>query len=172
MQCILEGETCYVKLHGTHAEYFKCCVRAGNASILVQWCSVKAGQIARKLQAFAALLTLLLASVPTLAESLPAPDLSACCNTSYCPLHHHQVQDLQRDKSNCDAQGHSAGNNCSMRACETAPNPVVGTALFVLVAPIALTYRASVEPAPILVSSFVPFHLNLPSTPPPRTFPS
>jgi len=114
----------------------------------------------------------LLASVPTLAESLSAPDLSACCNTSYCPLHHHQVQDFQRDKSNCDAQGHSAGNNCSMRACETAPNPAVGTALFVLVAPIALTYRASVEPAPILVSSFVPFHLNLPSTPPPRTFPS
>ena len=55
-------------------------------------------QIARKIQAVAALVALLLASIPALAESLAAPDLPACCNTVYCPMHHRQARDLQQDK--------------------------------------------------------------------------
>ena len=130
------------------------------------------GQIARKLQAIAALAALLLVGVPTLAESLSPPDGSACCSTSYCPLHHRQIEDLQKDKSKCDAQGHLAGNECSMRACDLAPSPAVGTALFVLTAPISIAFQTNVEPAPALVSMFLPFSLNLPTTPPPRTIPS
>jgi hypothetical protein len=126
----------------------------------------------RKFLAILALSALLLATLPALEESLLASELPACCNTMYCPLHHRQTRDLQRDKSNCDAQSHSAGNDCSMRACDTPPNPAVGTALFVLVAPMAIPYRTNAEPAPIQISGFFPFHLNLPSTPPPRTLPS
>jgi hypothetical protein len=126
----------------------------------------------RKFLAILALSTLLLASLPALAESLSASELPACCNTVYCPLHHRQGGNLQQDKGNCDAQGHSAGNGYSMRACDTPPNPVAGTALFVLVAPVAIAYRAIAEPAPIHVSLSFPIHLNLPSTPPPRTLPS
>jgi hypothetical protein len=126
----------------------------------------------RKLMAVIALFALLLTSVPALAESLSASELQACCNTAYCPLHHHKVQDLRKDKSHCDAQGHAAGNDCSMRACDTSPSPAVGNALYVLTVPAAIAYRASSEPAPMCVSLFLPVHLNLPSTPPPRTLPS
>jgi hypothetical protein len=129
---------------------------------------MKFGQFARKLQAIAALLALFIATVPALADSLSSPDLSACCTTSYCPVHHRKAQDLQRDKNKCDTQISSADNDCSMRACDTAPTPAVGTALFVLAAPMSISYRAIAEPAPILISEFFPFHLNSPSTPPPR----
>jgi hypothetical protein len=126
----------------------------------------------RKFLAIFALSTLLLTSLLPLAESLSAADLPACCNTAYCPLHHRQGGNLQQDKSICGAQDHTAGNDCSMRACDTAQNPVVGTALFVLTAPAEIAYRASAEPATILVSLFFPVHLNFPSPPPPRTLPS
>src|ERR1022692_3220516 len=114
----------------------------------------------RKILAIFALSALLLSSLPALAESLSAADLPACCNTAYCPLHHRQGGNLQRDKGICGTQGHTAGNDCSMRACDTAPSPVVGTALFVLIAPAEIAYRASVEPATIHVSLFFPIHLN------------
>jgi hypothetical protein len=133
---------------------------------------MKHGEIARKLQAIAALIALLLGGVPTLADSLSTPDLSSCCTTLYCPLHHRQAEDLQRDKSICDTQGHSAENDCSMRACDSAPNPAVGSALFVLAAPMSISYRPIAEPVLALDSEFFPFHLNLPTTPPPRTLPS
>ena len=168
----MNGETSDVKLRGTHLESFCCCTKAGNARILVLRRNMNIGQIARKLQAFAALFALLLSAAPLLAASLSAQDLSACCATSYCPVHHRQARDLQKDKNNCDAQGHSAGNDCSMRACEMAPNPAVGTTLLVLAAPPAISHRVIAEPAPALISAFFPFHLNLPTTPPPRTLPS
>jgi hypothetical protein len=133
---------------------------------------MKVGQIARKLQAIAALVALLMAGIPALADSLATPDMSACCTTSYCPLHHRNTKDLQKDKSICDTQGHSTENDCSMRACDMAPNPAVGTALFVLGAPMSISYRPVAEPVPALFSEFFPFHLNLPTTPPPRTLPS
>jgi hypothetical protein len=126
----------------------------------------------KKLSAALTLFALLIASVPALAESLAPADLPACCNTAYCPLHHRQTQDLKKDKSMCGSPGQMAGNDCSMRACDAPQNPAVGTSLFVLVAPVGLSYQAYVEPAPIQVSGYFPFHLNLPSTPPPRTLPS
>ena len=148
------------------------CATERTACIMHKRSSMKIRQISRKLQAILALLALLVASVPTLAESLSASDLPACCNTSYCPLHHRQGVTFQQDKTDCGAHGQAAGNDCSMRACDAAPNPAVGTALFVLVTPIAIVYRSSAEPAPILVSRFFPVSLNIPSTPPPRTLPS
>ena len=169
---ILNGESSHVKLHGRHFESLICCIRVGNAGILVLRRNMNSSQIARKLQAFAALFALLLSAAPLLAASLSALDLSACCTTSYCPVHHRQARDLQKDKNNCDAQGRSAGNDCALRACDTPPNPAVATALLVLMAPPAISYRVVAEPAPVLVSAFFPFHLNLPTTPPPRTLPS
>ena len=103
-----------------------------------------------------------------LAESLSAADLPACCNTIYCPLHHRQMSDLQRDKSNCDAMGIPGQNDCSMRACDAAPNPIVGTAAFVLVVPVALRGPAVAEAAPAPVSRVLPLRchdpLNTPSS--------
>jgi hypothetical protein len=129
-------------------------------------------KMARRLLAYVALFGMLLASVPALADSFSASELSACCNTLYCPLHHRQSQDLQKDKSICDLQGHSKGNDCSMRACDTAPSPVVEIAPFVLVAPLAIGYQSELESAPVPAPNFFPFNVSIPSTPPPRVLPS
>jgi hypothetical protein len=128
--------------------------------------------IPRKLLAVAALLALLAASTPALAESLSASDSPACCNTTYCPVHHRQGRDIQKDKRNCDTAGHPARNDCSMRACDATPTQAVGTALFTLAAPITISYEATVQATPLSLSSFVPFVVSLPSTPPPRLLPS
>jgi hypothetical protein len=128
--------------------------------------------IPRKLLAVAALLALLAASTPALAESLSAADSPACCNTAYCPVHHRQSRDMQKDKTNCDTAGHPTRTDCSMRACDASPNQAVGTALFTLAAPVTISYQATVQAAPLSMSSFVPFVVSLPATPPPRTFPS
>jgi hypothetical protein len=125
--------------------------------------------VVRKLAAFAALLALLLPGVSGLAETLSAAELPACCNTIYCPLHHRQMSDLQKDKSNCNAKG-TGQNDCSMRACDAAPNPIVGTAVFILVIPAALRGPAVAEAAPALASQFFPYVATIPVTPPPRTF--
>lgn len=129
-------------------------------------------EMMRKLLTVVALSALLVASVPALAELLSASDLPACCNTVYCPMHHRQAGNPQGDKSNCDAKGNPMGNDCSMRACDTAPNPVVGTTTFVLVAPFAVRYPPSAEPLQIQAARFFPFIVSIPLTPPPRTLPS
>jgi hypothetical protein len=126
----------------------------------------------RKILAILSLSALLLASVPALAESFAASDLPACCNTAYCPLRHRQARDLNRDKMLCGAAGQMTQNECSMRACDMAPNPAVGTPLFVLAAPPAIAYRVETVRAPLATSLFFSTHLNLPSTPPPRALPS
>ena len=129
-------------------------------------------EMARKFQAVAALFALLSTGVPTLAESLSASNLPACCNTVYCPVHHRQIHELQKDRTNCDAQGNPVRNDCSMRACDTTVSPAVGTAPFVLVAPLAMRYPESAEPAQIQAPRFFPFSASIPLTPPPRTLPS
>src|ERR1700726_4441201 len=101
-----------------------------------------------KLAALAAIVALLLPGVSAVAETLSAADLPACCNTSYCPVHHRQKSNLQKDKTNCAAIGMPGQNDCSMRACDAAPNTIVGTAAFVLVTPIALRGPAVAEAAP------------------------
>jgi len=126
----------------------------------------------RKLAAVAALLALLLPCVSAVAETLSAADLLACCNTTYCPVHHRQGRNLQKDKSNCDTFGMPGQNDCSIRACDAAPNPIVGTAAFVLVTPIALRGPAIAEATPVSPAKFFPYVASIPLTPPPRTFPS
>ena len=133
---------------------------------------MKLWQVAKRFLIAASLFALLTASVPGLAESLSTSNLPACCNSVYCPMHHRQVRDLDQDKNNCGAQGQRDGNDCSMRACDTSPNIALGTAPFVLAAPVEISYLMNSEPAPIQISGFLPFHLNVPSTPPPRTLPS
>jgi hypothetical protein len=127
-------------------------------------------QLMRRFAATLALLALLLPGVSSLAESLSASDLPACCNTSYCPLHHRDASSLQRDRKNCDSTGAPEQNNCSMRACDAVSKPVVGSALFVLITPAALRGPSTAE-----VTFFFPFHVfpsapSFPLTPPPRPF--
>jgi len=119
-----------------------------------------------------ALLALLLPCVSALAETLSTADLPACCNTAYCPVHHRQGLNLQKDKSNCDPLGIPGQTDCSMRACDSAPNPVVGTGVFVLVAPFALRVPTGAEGAPAVASPFFPYVATIPLTPPPRILPS
>jgi hypothetical protein len=133
---------------------------------------MKLRQIARKIQAIAALFAMLATSVAGLAESLPASGVPACCNTIFCPVHQREAREQQRDKSICDSQGKSSRNDCSMRACDTMTAPVVGTAPFVLVAPLTMRSPASSEPAQVQAPQFFPFIASIPLTPPPRTLPS
>jgi hypothetical protein len=126
----------------------------------------------RRLAAIAALLALFLPGVTALAERLSAADLPACCNTAYCPVHHRQMSNFQKDKSNCAAMGVPGQTDCSMQACDAASNPIVGTVAFVLVTPVALRRPTSAEAAPALASQFFPYVSAIPSTPPPRIFPS
>jgi len=128
--------------------------------------------IPRKLLAVVALLALLAASTPAFAEALSASNSLACCNTAYCPVHHRQSREMQKDKSNCDAHGKTGAPDCSMRACDPAPNQAVGTTSFTLTAPITIFYEATAQAAPLSFSAFVPYVFSLPSTPPPRPLPS
>jgi hypothetical protein len=132
------------------------------------WSPPKLRDALRKSAAIAALLALLLPGVSALAGALSAADLPACCNTIYCPLHHRQMSDVQKDKSNCDAMGEHT--ECSMRACDASSKPIVGTVALDLVAPIALRGPAVAEAAPALASQFFPSVATIPLTPPPRTF--
>src|ERR1700687_1708916 len=118
---------------------------------------MRPSDIPRKLLAIALLFALLAASTPALAESLSASEPPVCCNTTYCPVHHRQGRNMQKDKSNCGAQGKMAGADCSMRACDTTPNQAVGTAPFTLAAPITIFYEATAQPAPLSLSGFLPF---------------
>jgi hypothetical protein len=122
----------------------------------------------RKFAAVAGLVALLLPCAFMLAETLSASDLPACCNTAYCPLHHRQMSELQKDKNNCGAMGAAGQNNCSMRACDAAPTPMVGTFTFVLVTPVILRVPALAEATAVLASQSFPFVAAAPSIPPPR----
>lgn len=122
-----------------------------------------------KLVAVVALLALLAPGVSTLAETLSAGDLPACCNTAYCPVHHRQTRDLQKDKATCGAMGQ---NSCSMRACDAPGTPVVGTAVFVLTTPVALRSPAFAESTPPLVTGNFVSVATIPPIPPPRTLAS
>lgn len=124
----------------------------------------------RKLAAIAALVALLLPGLSVLAGALSAADLPACCGTIYCPVHHRQLRDLQKDKSNCDSIG-MPGHDCSMRACDAEPAPMVGAVIFVLVAPVTLNGPAVAEAAPVSASRFSPYVASVPLTPPPRILP-
>ena len=128
----------------------------------------------RKLAAVTALLALLLPVFSLLAGTLAAGDLPACCGTAICPVHHRQMRDLQRDKSNCASNGTPGQRDCSMRACDAPQNPAVGTSAFVLLAPVrfALNVPAAEEAAPNSASRYSPSVAPIPLTPPPRTLPS
>lgn len=124
--------------------------------------------IGRKFAAIAGLLAMLLPGVSTLAEALSAADLPACCNTAYCPVHHRQSRDLQKDKHNCDSMGIPGQHDCSMRACDAPQAPAIGSPSFVLVVPVTLGIPTVAEGAPATVVLFAPFVFAAPITPPPR----
>ena len=124
----------------------------------------------RKLTAIVALFTLLLPGVSALADSLSASTLPACCNTSYCPLHHYDANSLQRDRKNCDSTGSPDRKDCSMRACDAVSKPIVGSALFILVTPMAFRGPSPTEVDFSFAFLAVPSVTSFPLTPPPRTF--
>jgi hypothetical protein len=158
--------------HTRHYFLAGSCMKAHNDSMLRHRYPMRPSDIPRKLLAVVALLTLLAASTPAFAEALSASNSLACCNTAYCPVHHRQSRDLQKDKSNCDSHGKTGAPDCSMRACDSAPNQAVGTTPFTLAAPITIFYEATAQPAPLSLSGLVPYVFSLPSTPPPRLLPS
>jgi hypothetical protein len=127
-------------------------------------------RVANKILAGASLFALLTASVPGLAESMSASSLPACCNTAYCPVHHRQMSNLQKDKANCDAMGVPGQNNCSMRSCDAAPNPIIGSVTFVLVTLVGFRGPAVAGDAPAFTAQHFPLAFTIPITPPPRTF--
>ena len=124
--------------------------------------------VLRKIAATAAILAMLLPGFSILAETISAADLPACCNTTYCPLHHRDSRGLQKDKSDCNAKGIPAQQDCSMRACDSAQLPAVGTSVFVLTAPVTLPAPTTAEPAVAASFLFSPFVFAVPLTPPPR----
>lgn len=133
---------------------------------------MKLRDISRKLLAVTALFALLAASTPALADSLSATDPASCCNTVYCPLHHSQGKNMQKDKSNCDSHGKTGAADSSMRACDDTAHQVMADASFTLTAPATIFYETMTEPAPLSLADFFPFVVSLPSTPPPRTLSS
>jgi len=125
-------------------------------------------KITRKLQAVAALLALLLASVPTLADAFSSADMPACCNSMDCPMRPGQI---------CGSQKHASdyagmGNGCSMCSCDMSPKPILEIAPFVLAIPLAIHSQMIAEPAPAFVPGFLFSRGSVPSIPPPRTYPS
>jgi hypothetical protein len=128
----------------------------------------KLQKIFRNFAAIAALLALLLPGVSAFAETLSATDLPACCNTAYCPLHHRQMSDVQKDKNLCGAIGAPGQQDCSMRACDAAASPAVGTALFVLVTSATLRAPVVAEATTSMAFQHFPFVTAVPLTPPPQ----
>jgi len=126
--------------------------------------------IIRKLAAIAALLALIVPGVASLAETLSAANLPACCNSNFCPLRHSQGRNLEKSRSDCSGMDASGQNDCSMRSCDASPNQIVGTAAFLLVAPYAIHGLTFAEAAPAAPSQFLPYVVLVPSPPPPRTF--
>jgi hypothetical protein len=58
-----------------------------------------------------------------------------------------------------------------MRACDAGTNPVVGTATYILVRPVALRAPSAAFGALALAFEFFPYFSSFPETPPPRIFP-
>jgi hypothetical protein len=148
------------------------CIALCFASMLDRRGRPKLRKIVRKFAAVAALAALLLPGFSALAETLSASDLPACCNTAYCPVHHRQGRNLQKDKGICDAMGIPGQNNCSMRACDAPPSSVVGTSAFVMPAPVALRGPSSTKATLAVARQFFPNVASIPLIPPPRTLPS
>jgi hypothetical protein len=123
----------------------------------------------RKFEAIAALLALLLSTVSTLAGTLSASELPACCNTDYCPLHHNAKNSPQKDSPNCPGKNMPGQGGSTIRSCDSAPNPIVGTALFVLITPVALCVPVTVETACVLPPPSISSFMAIPLTPPPRS---
>jgi len=130
---------------------------------------VKLPNIAKKILGIAALIALLTASTPALAEALAGSNIPACCNTAMCPLHHHQDPSAQ---GMSDCAGKSQGAGSSMRACDPSPDQALELAPYMPIAPITIFHEMAKQYAAISLSFFFPIVVSLPSTPPPRTLPS
>jgi len=138
-------------------------------AIMLGWIGRFRSQSAlRKLAAALLLLAMLLPSPALLAGALLAADLPACCNTSYCPLHHRQASDVERDKNLCGSMSIPGHTDCAMRACEDAPRPTISAVVFVLVTPPELRAPSAAESAPAASLKSDPSAPAFLLTPPPR----
>jgi hypothetical protein len=121
----------------------------------------------RKFIAVAALVALLSPVASNLAGLVYASQLPMCCNTNYCPLHHSNRSNSQKG-SPCPGKD-MPGQSSSIRACDSSPNPIVGTEAYVLVTPVSLRAPITTEVAYGFIAHFVPSLAAIPLTPPPRT---
>jgi len=124
----------------------------------------------RKFAVVAALLALILPGASAVAETLSADRLPSCCNTAFCPVHHRPMGAGQKGMGNCDSVGTPGQNDCSLRACDSAPRPVVVATAYLLSAPLLLRGPVAQRAAIFDMSPFFPFAATIPLTPPPRTF--
>jgi len=123
----------------------------------------------RKFAAVLALLALLLPVVSTLAGTISAAGVPVCCNTNYCPLHRSSGNNSQKGAPDCPGKNMPGQSSSTVRACDSAPTAIVGTALFVLVTPTPLRAPVAVEAAYVPPSHCVASFVGMPLTPPPRT---
>src|SRR5271165_4357984 len=115
--------------------------------------AVRLTDIAKKVLGIVAMLALLTASTPALAEALAGLDTPTCCNTAMCPLHRHQDRN-GHDMSDC--AGKSQGTGCTMRACDGNPDQALGIAPYMLVGPLAIFREMAKQSAAISLSLFFP----------------
>lgn len=134
--------------------------------------ALKMHGIGRKFAVVVALLGLLLPGFSALVETLSAADSPSCCGAAYCPVHHRQARDLQKDKDDCGLMGIPGHTHCSMRACDAASNPMVRASVFVLAGPITLSSPATAGAPPSSARLFSAYVTTVPLTPPPRALPS
>lgn len=125
-------------------------------------------EILRKFGAVAALLALVLPIVSTLAGTIAAADLAACCNTNYCPLHHNSRNNSQKDNPDCPGKNMPGQSSSTIRACDSPPNAIVGTPFFLLVTPLVLRAPVANDATYVLPSRSFASFLAIPLTPPPR----
>jgi hypothetical protein len=115
-----------------------------------------------------AILALLMASDPTLAEVLFAPPQACDCNMLFCPMHHPASRNSGTQTTDCGANGQSCSDGCSMSACNGMQFHVMSWAPLVLVAPLTIHAGELMQPAPVLASPVFTSTFRVPASPPPR----
>ncbi len=124
----------------------------------------------RKFVAVLGALALLVPCVSALAETIPAADLPPCCTNGLCPLHHRDTSSASGGKTECSGMPTPGQKSSSMRACDSAPNPVAAAPVYDLAAPAALRGPAVAPFAAVPIVLVLLSAATIPATPPPRLF--
>jgi hypothetical protein len=122
----------------------------------------------RRLATIVAILALVMASDPALAESLVTTPQQCYCNMPLCPMHHPASSNSKTQTTNCGTDGRPYSNHCSMSACYSMQFHVISWTALMLVAPLAIPAGELMQPAPVLASLVFTSAFRAPASPPPR----